>query len=391
MTNDEQANPGMIPEPAALVVDQHALSALVTRLRGRPWVAIDTEFLRERSYYPRLCLVQVADIREIACIDVLALEDLSPLATLLDDRSVTKVFHAAGQDLEALHLTTGVAPHPIFDTQVAAALLGHPDQIGYAPLVQAMLGVALAKSHTRSDWSRRPLGSEALAYAADDVRYLAQIYPQLITQLEQRGRLPWLDGEFTHLVDNATTTPDPDQAWRRIKAAARLPAGAQQALSRLAAWREHTAMHADRPRGWILKDDVLVDLARRRPTDKAALAGIRGLPDAVQRKHGAAILGCIRNAADADKAPLATPRPALDAGQAAVVDLLMSGLRARAAEMDIAPATLASRRDLEALVAGDEQIALLQGWRRAAAGEAVLALLAGKRALRAGRAGVVLD
>lgn len=251
------------PEQVAVIEDNEQLAALVARLRDGEWVALDTEFMRERTYYPQLCLIQIAGPNELACVDPLALDDLEPLTALLTDTSVTKVLHAAVQDLEILWQTTGALPEPVFDTQVAAALLGYPDQIGYATLVASMLGHALDKAHTRTDWSQRPLAAEQVAYAADDVRYLAELYPRIREQLAKRGRLEWVNAESETLADPARYTPDPGQAWKRIKGVDKLRPAQQQALARLAQWRETTAMRRDRPRRWILKDDVLVQLARK--------------------------------------------------------------------------------------------------------------------------------
>lgn len=380
----------MIPEAPTLVTDPAELAALAARLRRQPWFALDTEFLRERTYYPRLGLIQVADPGQLCCIDPLALDDLTPLTAVLSDQNVIKVVHAASQDLEILLQETGVMPRPLFDTQVAAALLGHPDQIGYARLVTAMLGTTLAKAHTRTDWTRRPLGAGEIAYAADDVRYLAALYPLLRQQLEQRGRLGWLEDECRDLTDPARYRPDPALAWRRFKGIGRLPGAQQQALAQLAAWRERTAMAADRPRRWIIKDEVLTELARRRPSNEAELGRVRDLPQAVLRKHGPALLDCIAAAPATRDQTLAPTAGGLDPDQLSQVDLLMTGLRARAAEIDIGPATLASRKDMEALVAGERELPLLRGWRRAAAGQALLGLLEGRLVLHASAAGTLL-
>lgn len=372
-----------------MVADDAALAALIADLRGAEWVALDTEFMREKTYYPKLCLVQLATPERIACIDPLALADLAPLAALLSDPATLKVLHAAGQDMEVLLHEAGVIPEPVFDTQIAAALLGHPDQIGYARLVQNLLGVQLDKAHTRSDWSRRPLSADETAYAADDVRYLAALYPQLRAQLRQRGRLDWLDPEFQRLADPARYRPDPASAWKRVKGPRHLRPAQQQALEHLAAWRERTAMAADRPRGWIVKDDVLGEIARRRPADREALAAIRGLPEAVARKHGEAILAELASAANAPDAAATPPPKPLEPAQAALADLLMVGLRARAAEIEISPAALASRKELEALAAGERDLPLLQGWRLEAAGKTILELLEGRLTLRAQGGGVI--
>lgn len=377
----------MIPnvsDGVAVIGDDASLAAFVERLRTAPWVAVDTEFLRERTYYPRLCLVQIATADELACIDTLAVRDLSPLAALWADGNVVKVFHAAGQDLEILVQACGEMPRPLFDTQIAAALLGYPDQVGYARLVADRLGVSLDKGHTRSDWSRRPLSAEELDYAADDVRYLAQLYPGMETELAERGRRDWLDEEFAALADPERYRPDPGRAWQRIRGGRRLKPVQRRVLARLAEWRERRAMAADKPRGWIVKDEVLLVLAQKRPGDEAGLARIHNLPEAVRRKHGAKILELIAAAEEQPPPPGVDDESAapLPAGREPLVDLLMAGLRERAATTGIAAATLANRKDLERLAAGERDLPLLKGWRYEAAGKALVELLKGRTGLR---------
>jgi ribonuclease D len=372
----------MQPDPVNLITTNTALTDLVERLGAEPWVAMDTEFMRERTYYPQLCLIQIASKTEIACVDPLADIDLDLLRPLLQSSSTLKVFHAAFQDMEALLQSCGCVPAPVFDTQIAATLIGQPDQMGYARLVQAMLGVELEKSHARTDWARRPLAPEELQYAADDVRYLARLYPLLRDDLAARGRLRWLTAEFEAMTDPGRYVTEPGDAWKRIKAWKKLKPAQIGALRALAAWRETLAMEADRPRGWIIKDDVLGDIARRRPRDLAALGRIRGLADATLNKHGDRLLALVRDGASQ---PIdATPPPAnrLSAEQQALADLLMAGLRLRAAAASISPSAIASRGDVERVVLGERDPALLHGWRREAAGGFVEDLLAGRTQLQ---------
>lgn len=384
----------MIPEaPGQVTVIDNGrdLTALVERLRAGDWVALDTEFMRERTYYPQLCLIQLAGPDDLACVDPLALDDLEPLTALLTDDSVTKVLHAATQDVEILLQACGTIPAPIFDTQVAAALLGHPDQVGYARLVAAILGVELDKAHTRADWSQRPLGAEQIDYAADDVRYLAKLYPQLHDQLAARGRLDWIAVESQAMTDPARYTPDPARAWQRVKGIQKLRPGQQQAVAQLAEWRESTAMEQDRPRRWILKDDALIQIARKRPAVTAELASIRGLPDAVIRRHGDALLDCIHDAAQSPAKALVADNAPLTPEQQPLVDLLMTGLRAQAAAVEISVGALAGRKELERLAGGERDLPITRGWRRAAAGQTLLDLLDGRITLRATANGVELQ
>lgn len=383
----------MIPEapgPVAMIDNAEELSALVARLRHHDWVTLDTEFVRERTYYPQLCLIQLAGPTELACVDPLALDDLTPLNPLLTNPDVIKVLHAAVQDLEILLQATGIMPTPIFDTQVAAALLGHPDQIGYANLVKAELGHELDKAHTRTDWSQRPLSQAQIDYAADDVRYLAAMYPQLREQLAERGRLAWLTAESEAMTDPARYTPDPAHAWQRIKGIHKLKPGQQQALARLAEWRENTAIAHDRPRRWILKDDPLLELARKRPTSTDELERIRDLPAKVSRRHGDALIACIQNAKQAPAEALVADKPQLTAAEQALTDMLMAAARAQATTAEINVSALTSRKELEQLARGERNLTVTRGWRRSAVGQTLLDVLDARITLRVGANGVEL-
>ena len=287
---------GDLFDPPGLIDSPDALAALLPRLQAAEWLAIDTEFMRERTYYARLCLVQLATPDEQAwCIDPLAL-DLEPLRPLLTDPTTTKVFHSATQDLEILTRHFASAIGPVFDTQLAATTLGLGDQIGYARLVQARLDVELAKGHTRADWSRRPLGPELIEYALEDVRYLARLYPALCAEVEQRGLSGSLAADHRRLGDPATHHPDPARAWERIRVNGPLDDTERAVLMRLAAWREEQARARDRPRGWIAKDGLLVDIARRRPTTPQELGQLRGT-ERLDAGVATGLLACVAGAA----------------------------------------------------------------------------------------------
>ena len=279
---------------AQYIVDQPALAAFCAELRGADWLALDTEFIREQTYYPQLCLIQVASAGRIACIDPLALPTLEPLLAILYDPNVIKVLHAAYQDLEVFYHLCGAAPTPIFDTQCAAALLGYGQQLGYAALVQQLLGVSLEKHYTRVNWRQRPLAADWLAYAADDVRYLREIYLRLQALLAERGALPVFQEACAALADPARYQPQPQEAWQRVRDHQRLRGDRRCAvLQGLAAWREEQAMRDDRPRRWILQDGPLLELARILPADLESLGRIRGLPPATVRRHGHTLLALI--------------------------------------------------------------------------------------------------
>jgi ribonuclease D len=290
------------------------------------------------------------------------------------------VLHAARQDLEVLSQSMSPAglpiPGPVFDTQVAAGLLGQPAQLGYGGLVAARLQHELPKGLARTDWARRPLSAEQLAYAADDVRYLAQLYPGLRADLQTAGRFEWLQEAARELEDPGLYRTEPDAAWRRLKGLDRLSARQRAAAKLLAQWREQRAMQSDKPRGWILADDTLRELAERLPDSETQLQAIRSLPAGVVRKRGAELLELIAasSAAAANEPPMHPP-PRPDPAQLARVSELMAFVRTQALQLNIAPELLATRRDVEQLVFGGHCEHLLSGWRRTLIGERLQALL----------------
>lgn len=360
-----------------------ALAAFCEKLSGISWLAMDTEFLREKTYYPKFCLLQIAAGDRVACIDPLALPDLAPLAPILYDESIVKVLHSGRQDLEIFHLLYGKPPSPVFDTQLAAPLLGMNEQIGYAGLVQEVLGVHLGKTHSRTDWSRRPLSAEQLAYAADDAIYLGQAYLQIRPQLESMGRLAWLAQDFAELASPETYRNPPELAWRRIGGVQHLKSKPLAVLQALAAWREETAREMDLPRGWIVKDETLLDIARRLPKSVDDIKDIRGLPERFLQKHGAQICKIAQTALQKSPQTLDMKRPAgvKNADREALLDLLQAVVRLRAAENALNPSILAGRKDLEHLLDGESQARLSVGWRKSMAGDELAALLRGELSL----------
>jgi ribonuclease D len=360
------------------------LQAFCTELQGISWLALDTEFLRERTFYPKFCLLQVATDDAVACIDPIALQDLEPILSVIYDPNIIKIFHSGRQDLEIFYHLSGEVPAPLFDTQSAAPLLGMAEQISYAGLVEETLGVTLTKGHARTDWSRRPLSPEQMRYAADDVIYLGQAYHKMLPALEKLGRLEWLQPEFEQMSSPSLYRSDPENAWLRIGGAQNLKGKALSILQRLAAWREQTAQTENLPRGWLLKDDALFDLARQRPATVDGVKAVRGIDDRIARRHGGKICQIIEAAASL--APLPVPlRIRSDKKgphQEALLDLLMAVVRLRAAQNTLSPSVLAGRKDLEQLLEGDPQGKLLQGWRRAMVGEELLATLRGELSFR---------
>lgn len=332
-------------------------------------LAADTEFLRERTYHARLCLVQLTAGGRIACIDPLADLDLEPLWQCFDRTELT--LHAARQDLEVLLGAAGRLPGRIFDTQVAAALCGYPAQIGYASLVRELLGVDLGKHHTRTDWSRRPLSGEQLEYAADDVRYLEEMRAILSERLAELGRLEWARADSNVLLDPALYDPAPETAWQRLKGLGRMNERAAAAAAALAVWREREALRADRPRQWILKDAALIALAHERPEDSRALAEVEGVPAGLARRAGDQLLRVIGGAGPSPVVRRGAPSPQ----EKALVAEMSSVVRDKATELGIEPELIASQKELRRAAAGEDGLKALDGWRGELVGEPLAALL----------------
>jgi ribonuclease D len=314
-------------------------------------------------------------------VDPLAIKDLGPLLDILDNPDTVKAFHAGYQDLEIFHHAWQRLPAPLFDTQLAASLLGLGDQVGYGTLVQQLLGHQLDKGHARTDWSRRPLEREQLRYALDDVIYLGELYLKLQAELETQGRADWLTEDFAELADPSFYTVDPGAMWQRIKGRKYLKGVQLAVLRALAAWREAEAKKADRPRRWILKDEALTELARRQPQGITDLEKIRGLEAGTIKRWGNTLLQLIADAKALPKEqwPREKAKPKrLTPNQEAVTDLLMCCLRLQGEKESIAPSALAARRDLERLVSGDRDMELLHGWRKLVAGELLVDVLEGR-------------
>lgn len=359
----------------AIVSTPDALGALVESWPAGATLALDTEFVRERTYYPRLCLLQLATAAGITLIDALRLDDESPLVPTLLDPARPKVMHAARQDIEALLPLTRRPAGPVFDTQQAAALLGFPAQIGYGELVRQLLGVALAKGHARTDWARRPLSAEQIAYAQDDVRYLPALAAELEQRLAAAGRRDWMEAESALLADLSLYRVDPGEAWRRLKGTERMDPPTLAAAAALARWREERAMQRDLPRGWVLPDAAIHELARLRPRSREALARIESVPRGTAARAADEILAVLHDAPDitgaADAGLEARPGPE----QIRQLKNLQQRLQAVAAELNIQPEVLATRRELALLVRGARELPVLSGWRREVIGEPLLAAL----------------
>lgn len=357
---------------ARLITAGTELRSLVASLEGVDVLGIDTEFVRERTYHPRPCVLQLAWAGRVACVDLLQPESIRPLEDLLFDSGVLKVFHAARQDLELFFAMCGRVPAPIYDTQIAGALLGFADQSGYGPLVEEVLGIPLDKGHARTDWSRRPLSAQQLRYAVEDVLYLLPLRQELERRLRELGRGAWCKEMFDELSDPALYRPDPESAWIRVKNWRQLKGTELARLQVLAAWREEQAVARDRPRKWILADAALIELARSNATTERELAGL-SLPAAVKRRQGAAITARLASL-PADARPYDVPEEQrLTTAQTRLVSALGRMVDDTARRERIAAPVLATRAELRSLVAGRRDLRVLRGWRRDMVGARLLA------------------
>ncbi|HEY0626348.1 MAG TPA: ribonuclease D [Allosphingosinicella sp.] len=369
-----------------LITDTDSLAALCERLARSDFVAVDTEFMRENTYWPDLCLVQIGNEEEAAAVDPKAEGlDLTPLLDLLvNNEDVLKVFHAGGQDIEIIYNLSGKTPHPMFDTQIAAMALGLGEQVGYSNLVESLIGKSLDKGARFTDWARRPLDKRQIDYAIGDVTYLAELFPRMLKRLRKTGRGAWLDQEMERIADPSNYANDPDVAWKRV----RMPSRKADVLGRLkalAAWRENEARNKNLPRGRIMKDETLADIAAHPPRDQDALARVRGLsPGWKTNDIGARMMEALKNATDlpADEMPPREDRkPGLGKEGALVADLLKLLLKIRARESNVAARLVARSEELELLAAGKrEGLAILEGWRFEEFGRDALDLVEGRLA-----------
>ena len=369
-----------------VITDSDALARFCARQMGSSFVAVDTEFMRERTYWPILCLVQIAGPEEAAAIDALAPGvDLTPLLTLMADESTLKVFHAARQDIEIFVNLSGTVPRPLFDTQVAAMVCGFGDAASYETLVGKLAQASLDKSSRFTDWSRRPLTERQIRYALADVVYLRTVYEQLQQRLASNGRANWFAEEMAELSNSATYRSDPSEAWRRFRLRGRVDPRFFGVLREVAAWRETAARQRNLPRGRIMRDEAVLEIAAHIPKTIEALARTRSLSKGVaEGKMGNEILDAIQRGL-ADMAALelpAPPRADPPPGLGPLIELLRVLLKQRCEEHQVAQKLLATAEDLEAIAADDEApVRALSGWRREIFGKDALALKHGRLAL----------
>ncbi|MGD1887710.1 MAG: ribonuclease D [Cohaesibacteraceae bacterium] len=368
-----------------LLSDTESLAALCARLSKEPYITIDTEFLRETTFWPQLCLVQVAGADEFALIDPLADGiDLSPLFELLAKPDVVKVFHAGRQDIEIFYYLTDAIPQNVFDTQVAAMVCGYGDQVGYDQIVRQVVGAQIDKTSRFTDWSRRPLNDAQLAYAAADVTHLRSVYEHLAGLLDKRDRTEWVSEEMQTLLDPATYAVDPDNAWQRLKLRVRKPIEFA-ALKALAKWREEVAQSRDQPRRRIMKDDALYELAQQRPSSTEQLGRLRAVPRGFEKHPDA------KGMIEALKAVAALPTDELPKlpktkrnpeSAPAIAELLKVALKLVAEREGVATRVIANADDLEAIaIYGEADVKAMQGWRRDLFGDMALKIRSGDMAL----------
>ncbi len=369
-----------------IITTTSELAEVCRRCAANPFVTLDTEFIREKTYYPELCLIQLATPDEAVCIDPLAPGlDLSPLFDLLQDQNVTKVFHAARQDIEIFYHLTGQIPTPLFDTQIAAMVCGYGDNVGYQQLVSDITGVTLDKSMRFTDWSYRPLSAEQITYALHDVTYLRDIYIHFRNELKSSGREAWLAEELEQQNNPATYETDNDDAWQRFKTPFKKPRQITL-FARLCAWREETAKQKNRPRRHILKDEALIELAACAPTEPKDFDALRNLPNGLGRSAwGKEILAVIA-AAQSEPVPERfctwKPQKPLTATQHNMADLFRLLLSVVCADLKVAPRIIATTEDLGKLARGDKDIPCMKGWRKEVFGDKALLFKQGKLALK---------
>lgn len=369
-----------------LITEQKALESFCDTLKTQEFITVDTEFLREKTYYPLLCLIQIGDPQGNAkAIDPIDTElDLTPLYNLLFDKGILKIFHAARQDLEIFFNLTGKVVQPIFDTQIAAMVCGYGDSVGYENLVRNITGNSLDKSVQYTNWANRPLSERQIDYALGDVTYLVEVYQKLSEELEKRGRTSWVYQEEEILNDPSTYENDPFEAWKRVKV--KSPKAKTLAVLReLAAWREKRAQAKDLPRSWVLRDDTLADMAAQTPQTKAQLKKIRNMPpELAENHHGKTLLELVEKALNSDSKTWPQPKKKtpIPPHVASTIDILRMLLKVQCAQHEVATKLLISTDELGLLaLSNDADIPALKGWRYEIFGRHALALKKGELAV----------
>lgn len=360
-----------------LITTPDELQLLVEQIKDAQWLALDTEFMRESTYYPKLCLIQIATEKVCACIDVLALDDIDPVLDELRQPNRVKIFHSARQDLEVIYTTYQIIPTPIFDTQIAASLLRPSEQISYGELVADTLSVDLSKSQSRTDWSRRPLSDAQLTYALDDVRYLGKVYEDLQRELSAKKRLAWLEEECTSLCKLDNFTIEPEHTWKSVKGVSKISNTGLPYIKQLATWREITAQQRNLPRQWILPDRAITDIVQLDTlTSSSIIDYLQSEQPKVKKLIGAIVeeMDKTMPSIAAEEAQEVTRDRRLSRQQQEQVKQLMQFVRDRADQLGATSSLLANRKSIEKLVRG-ESSRVTQGWRKQLFGDDLLKLL----------------
>lgn len=359
--------------------------AFLERCKKSPYIAIDTEFLREKTYYPKLCLLQMGIENEIAIVDPFKIRNLAALSDVLVDPSIVKIFHACSQDVEILYHETGVVPSPIFDTQIAAAVLGKTQQASYSSLVSQYCDVNLPKKDSFTDWSQRPLSDSQIHYAADDVKYLPQIYYEMLAQLKKKNRLSWLEETFADLSKKEKYEIDPRVRYKKLKRVNQLNARQQAAAREFAAWRELQAQRLNIPRKWVVSDEQIVEACRREARTLDELYMVRGMKESLKTSDARKVLAALIVGLDCPQSELPDVRPKSknENNVDVILDVMNALVRMRAREHEIAPQTLAPQAELLKLARGYyDDSELMQGWRYTLVGKDLRTLLEGGFALQ---------
>jgi ribonuclease D len=374
-------------------IDSHQkLADFCTSIETADYCAIDTEFVREKTYYPVLALIQIATEQHMGCIDPLAFGDFEPFKKILKNPDLIKVFHSSSQDLEILFQNYNQIPTPVFDTQLAAAVLGYNHQISYADLVQQVTKVQLEKKYTRANWVHRPLTEGELDYAMDDVRYLMPVYRHLKAELEVKNRVSWIETELQAMSSGSNYQLDTTQLWKKLKGAQKLKGVHLQIASLLCQWREQLAQQKNLPKRWVIKDELIFDIARLKPGSASELASIRDANERFVEQYAKTVLDIITTAQtiDASEWPKQDKLKVLTSGQQSIGDCLMALCREIAEDNNIALATLATRKDIDSLIINRKNSQLSQGWRFEMAGEKLLDFIHGQTGIIASDNGIRL-
>lgn len=361
------------------------LQSFVKEAKSASILAVDTEFIRERTFYPQLCLIQLAIPNRSVIVDPLAVNDLSPLKTLFSSEHIVKIFHAADQDLEIIYHNLSLIPQPLFDTQIAAELLGMPQQSSLRSIVREFAGTRLSKTDSFSNWNSRPLSDSQISYALDDVRYLPRIYTKMHDQLKELGRLQWLEEDFAALTDEQRYIVHPEQAWRRVKHSASLNQKQLGVLKEVAATRDMIAMKRDLPRKWIVTDELLLEIARLSPQSTEELFRLRGAENQLGRHWSREMIAAVKRglALSSEELPLRNHPVFRNASNAAANDMLRTLINQRSRDNQVTPSMLVNKDELVRLAAGERNgLRILTGWRYKLVGAELLRLLDGDLTLR---------